>query len=219
MRKKQQDYKTLLAQTQACLYKQGSGKISLSILGRMLMQNTCELEEHPWKNSMIMRKRGQPDLPWIHCQSQSGLSLGIADWKPDTPLLWAKLGGIVQFFAWKTTPSTWSRKNSSLLSQSDSDAQASGTQLVWKVLTAALCLAGGSKKARSWHAWNEKTHEDTSTFPQAVIRFLAAAHIYKWEGNPSSYIYIMRLQEDNACSHESNPNWNTLQFQKFCEQN
>ena len=103
MRKKCQDYKTRLAQTQACLYKQGGGKISLSILGRMLMQNACELEERPWKNSMIPpiyneEEVNQTFLGFIAKVSR-GYRLGSLILKPDTPLLWAKLGGIVQFFA------------------------------------------------------------------------------------------------------------------------
>ena len=101
--KKHQDYKTMLSQTQACLYKQGTGKISLYILGRMLLQNTTELEEEPWSDGMIPPIHSEEEVsetfPGFNARVSRGYRLRSITLTPDTPVLWANFSGIVQFFA------------------------------------------------------------------------------------------------------------------------
>ena len=101
--KKHQDYKTMLSQTQACLYKQGTGKISLYILGRMLLQNPTELEEKPWSDGMIPPIHSEEEVsetfPGFNARVSRGYRLGSITLTPDTPVLWANFSGIVQFFA------------------------------------------------------------------------------------------------------------------------
>eukprot|EP00435_Cladocopium_sp_Y103_P070605 s863_g35.t1 len=101
--KKHQDYKTFLAQTQASLYLQGTGKISLSILGRMLMQNTEELSDDPWTNGILPPIYSQEEVnqafPGWNARISRCYRLNSFILKPDIPVLWAQQAGITQFFA------------------------------------------------------------------------------------------------------------------------